>query len=184
MIRLKQDYKERVAPALMNEQNYQNIMQVPRVQKIVVNIGLGEALQNSKAIDAAVNDVRIITGQQPVVTRAKKSVANFRLRAGMPVGVKVTLRGAKMWYFLDRLINIALPRQRDFRGISADSFDGHGNYSLGLREQLVFPEIDYDKIDRLRGMEITIVTTAMSDEEGRRLLTLLGMPFKKRGSRP
>lgn len=184
MIRLKQDYKERVTPALMNEQNYQNIMQVPRLQKIVVNIGLGEALQNSKAIDAAVNDVRIITGQQPVVTRAKKSVANFRLRAGVPVGVKVTLRGAKMWYFLDRLINIALPRQRDFRGISADSFDGHGNYSLGLREQLVFPEIDYDKIDRLRGMEITIVTTAMSDEEGRRLLTLLGMPFKKRGSRP
>ena len=184
MIRLKQDYRERVAPALMNEQNYQNIMQVPRLKKIVVNIGLGEALQNSKAIDAAVNDVRIITGQQPVVTRAKKSVANFRLRAGMPVGVKVTLRGAKMWYFLDRLINIALPRQRDFRGISADSFDGHGNYSLGLREQLVFPEIDYDKIDRLRGMEITIVTTAMSDEEGRRLLTLLGMPFKKRGSRP
>jgi large subunit ribosomal protein L5 len=184
MIRLKQDYKERVAPALMNEQNYENIMQVPRFQKIVVNIGLGEALQNSKAIDAAVNDVRIITGQQPVVTKAKKSVANFRLRAGMPVGVKVTLRGAKMWYFLDRLINIALPRQRDFRGISADSFDGHGNYSLGLREQLVFPEIDYDKIDRLRGMEITIVTTAMSDEEGRRLLTLLGMPFKKRGSRP
>ena len=142
MIRLKQDYKERVAPALMNDQNYENIMQVPRLKKIVVNIGLGEALQNSKAIDAAVNDVRIITGQQPVVTRAKKSVANFRLRAGMPVGVKVTLRGAKMWYFLDRLINIALPRQRDFRGISADSFDGRGNYSLGLREQLVFPEID------------------------------------------
>lgn len=184
MIRLKQDYKERVALALMDEQNYKNIMQVPRLKKIVVNIGLGEALQNSKAIDAAVNDLRIVTGQQPVVTRAKKSVANFRLRAGMPVGVKVTLRGAKMWYFLDRLINIALPRQRDFRGISADSFDGHGNYSLGLREQLVFPEIDYDKIDRLRGMEITIVTTAMSDEEGRRLLTLLGMPFKKRGSRP
>ncbi len=154
-------------------------MQVPRVTKIVINIGMGEALTNSNAIKAAINDLRIITGQQPVVTKARISVANFRLRQGVPVGVKVTLRGEKMWNFLDRLLNVALPRQRDFRGIPADSFDGRGNYTLGLREQLAFPEINYDKIDRLRGMEITIVTTAQTDEQGRRLLTLFGMPFKK-----
>ena len=179
MPRLKEEYKTRIVPALKSDLALKNIMQVPRLKKIVVNIGLGEALTNSNAIKAAVNDLTIITGQQPVVTRARISVANFRLRKGVPVGVKVTLRGTKMWNFLDRLIQVALPRQRDFRGISADSFDGRGNYTLGLREQLAFPEINYDKIDRLRGMEITIVTTAQTDHEGRRLLTLLGMPFKK-----
>jgi large subunit ribosomal protein L5 len=178
--RTKQDYKDRVVPALMTEFGFKNVMRVPRVEKIVVNIGMGEALQNANALEAATRDISIITGQKPVITRAKKSVANFRLREGQAVGIKVTLRGAKMWSFLDRLMNAALPRQRDFQGISADAFDGHGNYTLGLREQLVFPEIDYDKIDRLRGMEITIVTTADNDEEGRRLLSLLGMPFKKR----
>ena len=179
MPRLKEEYKTRIVPALKSDLALKNIMQVPRLKKIVVNIGLGEALTNSNAIKAAVNDLTIITGQQPVVTRARISVANFRLRKGVPVGVKVTLRGTKMWNFLDRLIQVALPRQRDFRGISADSFDGRGNYTLGLREQLAFPEINYDKIDRLRGMEITIVTTGRTDHEGRRLLTLLGMPFKK-----
>ena len=178
MARLKQEYQTRIVPALKKDLALENIMQVPRVQKIVVNIGMGEALTNSNAIKAAIGDVRTITGQQPVVTRARVSVANFRLRQGMPVGVKVTLRGEKMWNFLDRLMNVALPRQRDFRGIPADSFDGRGNYTLGLREQLVFPEINYDKIDRLRGMEITIVTSAQTDHQGRRLLTLLGMPFK------
>lgn len=182
MARLKQDYRDRVVPALMGELSYRNIMQVPRLQKVVVNIGMGEALTNSNAIEAAARDLGIITGQKPVVTRAKKSVANFRLRQGQPIGVKVTLRGERMWNFMDRLMNVALPRQRDFRGISPDSFDGRGNYTLGLSEQLAFPEIDYDKIDRLRGMEITIVTSAQTDEEGRRLLTLLGMPFKQRGS--
>jgi large subunit ribosomal protein L5 len=166
---------------MMEEFAFENPMEVPRVEKVVLNIGLGEALTNANAIEAASRDLSIITGQRPVVTRAKKSVANFRLRAGQPIGVKVTLRGDKMWSFLDRLINIALPRQRDFRGISPDSFDGRGNYTLGLSEQLSFPEIDYDQIDRLRGMEITIVTSAQTDEEGRRLLTLLGMPFKQRG---
>ncbi len=178
--RLEQIYKERVVPALMEEFKYKNIMQVPRIEKIVVNIGLGEALQNAKALEHAVEDLATITGQRPVITRAKKSIANFRLRAGQPIGVKVTLRGERMWSFLDRLMNVALPRQRDFRGVSPDSFDGHGNYTLGLREQLVFPEIDYDKIDKIRGMEITIVTTAETDEEGRRLLALLGMPFRQR----
>jgi len=177
--RLEQIYKERVVPALMDEFKYKNIMQVPRIEKIVVNIGLGEALQNAKALEHAVEDLATITGQRPVITRAK-SIANFRLRAGQPIGVKVTLRGERMWSFLDRLMNVALPRQRDFRGVSPDSFDGHGNYTLGLREQLVFPEIDYDKIDKIRGMEITIVTTAETDEEGRRLLALLGMPFRQR----
>ena len=177
---LRQRYHDDVVPALQREFTYANSMQIPRVEKVVVNIGLGEAIANAKALDAAVGDLTTITGQKPIVTRAKKSVANFRLRAGMPVGVKVTLRGEKMWSFLDRLMNVALPRQRDFRGISPDSFDGRGNYTLGLTEQLIFPEIDYDTIDRLRGMEITIVTSAQTDEEGRRLLTLLGMPFKTR----
>ena len=179
--RLKHDYTERIAPSLLGDLNLQNPMQAPRLQKLVINIGMGEALTNANSVEAATRDLATITGQKPVVTRAKKSVANFRLREGVPIGVKVTLRGEKMWNFLDRLINVALPRQRDFRGISPDSFDGRGNYTLGLSEQLLFPEIDYDKIDRLRGMEITIVTSAKSDEEGRRLLTLLGMPFRTRG---
>lgn len=178
--RTKQDYHDRVAPALMNEFGFTNLMRVPRVNKVVINIGMGEALQDAKSLEAATRDLGIITGQKPVTTRAKKSVANFRLREGQAVGIKVTLRGPKMWAFLDRLINVALPRQRDFQGISADAFDGRGNYTLGLREQLVFAEIDYDKIDRLRGMEITIVTTADNDEEGRRLLSLMGMPFKRK----
>lgn len=183
MARLQQDYRERVVPALVDEFEYSNVMEAPRVKKIVVNIGMGEALTNSNALEAASRDLSIITGQRPVITRAKRSVSNFRLREGMPIGIKVTLRGEKMWAFLDRLINVALPRQRDFRGISADAFDGRGNYTLGLTEQLVFPEIDYDEIDRLRGMEVTIVTSAQTDEEGRRLLTLLGMPFRTRATR-
>jgi large subunit ribosomal protein L5 len=180
MPRLKDLYREQVMPTLQKELGYRNVMQVPRLEKIVVNVGMGEALQNAKALDAAVQDITIITGQQPIVTRARKSIASFKLREGNPIGVKVTLRGNRMWDFLDRLCNIALPRQRDFRGISPDSFDGRGNYSLGLQEQLVFPEIDYDKIDRIRGMEITIVTTAQTDEEGFHLLRLLGMPFRGR----
>jgi len=178
MPRLKDLYLEQIVPALHKELGYENVMQVPRLEKIVVNVGLGEALQNAKALDAAVGDITIITGQRPIVTRARKSIASFKLREGNPIGVKVTLRGDRMWNFLDRLCNVALPRQRDFRGISPDSFDGRGNYSLGLREQLVFPEIDYDKIDKIRGMEITIVTTAGTDEEGFQLLRHLGMPFK------
>lgn len=166
---------------MMREFNYRNVMQVPRLVKIVVNIGLGEALENAKALDAASNDLAIITGQKPIITRAKKSIASFRLRAGNPIGVKVTLRGNRMYDFLDRLMNVALPRQRDFRGVSPDAFDGRGNYTLGLREQLAFPEISYDSIDRLRGLEVTIVTTAKTDEEGRRLLQLLGMPFAQPG---
>jgi large subunit ribosomal protein L5 len=180
MPRLKELYLEQVVPALQKELAYDNVMQVPRLEKIVVNIGLGEALQNAKALDAAVQDLMTITGQRPIVTRARKSIASFKLRAGNPIGAKVTLRGGRMWDFLDRLCNVALPRQRDFRGISADSFDGRGNYSLGLREQLVFPEIDYDSIDKIRGMEITIVTTAETDVEGFHLLRHLGMPFKGR----
>lgn len=180
MPRLKDLYYEQVVPALQKELAYENVMQVPRLNKIVVNIGLGEALQNAKALDAAVQDVTIITGQKPIVTRARKSIASFKLREGNPIGVKVTLRGSRMWDFLDRLCNVALPRQRDFRGISPDSFDGRGNYSLGLREQLVFPEIDYDSIDKIRGMEITMVTSAQTDEEGYHLLRHLGMPFKAR----
>lgn len=178
--RLKDRYWQEIVPALMTEFSYANVMQVPRVTKISVNIGLGEALQNSKAIDAASRDLSIITGQKAIVTRAKKSIATFKLREGMPIGAKVTLRGARMWEFLDRLINIALPGQRDFRGISPDSFDGRGNYTLGLREQLVFPEINYDEVDKVRGMEITIVTSANSDEEARRLLALMDMPFQRR----
>jgi large subunit ribosomal protein L5 len=171
-------YKDEVVPALQNEFGYTNVNQVPRVNKVVVNIGLGEALQNAKALENASNDLSIITGQRPIITRAKKSIATFKLREGNPIGLKVTLRGNRMWDFLDRLLNISLARQRDFRGVSPDSFDGRGNYSLGLAEQLVWPEIDYDKIDKIRGMEINIVTTAKTDEEGQRLLAMLGMPFK------
>jgi len=164
----------------MKEFGYRNIMEVPRIQKVVINIGMGEALDNPKALDFAVQDLATITGQRPVITRARKSIAGFKLRAGRPIGVMVTLRGERMWAFLDRLFNIALPRQRDFRGVPDSSFDGRGNYTLGLREQLLFPEIDYDKIDKIRGMEITIVTTAKTDREARRLLELLGMPFRRR----
>ena len=180
MPRLKDLYREHVVPTLQKELGYQNVMQVPRLEKIVVNVGVGEALQNAKALDATVEDIMIITGQRPIVTRARKSIAAFKLRVGNPIGVRVTLRGNRMWDFLDRLCNIALPRQRDFRGISPDAFDGRGNYSLGLREQLVFPEILYDKIDKIRGLEIIIVTTAQTDEEGFHLLRHLGMPFKGR----
>ena len=164
-------------PALRTEFGYKNVMQVPRLEKIVVNIGLGEALANAKAIDAAVGDLSLITGQRPVVTKAKKSIATFKVREGNPIGAKVTLRGARMWEFLERLTRVALPRIRDFRGVSGKAFDGRGNYTLGLKEQLSFPEIEFDKIDRLRGLEVTIVTTAKSDEESKRLLALLGMPF-------
>jgi len=178
---LKERYLDEVVPNLMKTLNMSNIMQVPRVQKVVINIGLGEALENAKVIDAAVNDINQITGQRPVVTKAKTSIANFKLREGLSIGAKVTLRGEKMWAFLDRLMNVALPRVRDFRGISPNSFDGRGNYTMGLREQLVFPEIDYDKIDKVRGMELTIVTTAENDDHGRQLLQMLGMPFRKEG---
>jgi len=174
---LRQRYQEEVVPALQKEFGYDNVMQVPRLSKIVVNIGLGEALTNAKALDAATSDLAIITGQKPVVTRARRSIAQFRVRTGNPIGAKVTLRGERMWDFLERLTRLALPRIRDFRGVPSRSFDGRGNYSLGLREQLAFPEIDYDKIDRLRGLEISIVTTAENDEESKRLLQLLGMPF-------
>lgn len=177
---VKERYEE-IVPDLMKTLNLGNIMHVPRIQKIVVNIGVGEALENAKALEAAVGDLIKITGQKPIITRARKSIASFKLREGNPIGTKVTLRGQRMWAFLDRLMNIALPRVRDFRGISPDSFDGRGNYTLGLREQLVFPEIEYDKIDKLRGLEVTIVTTATTDEEGRELLRMLGMPFRKEG---
>jgi large subunit ribosomal protein L5 len=175
---LRRRYLEEAVPGLQREFNYPNPMQIPRLDKVVVNIGLGEAIQNAKALDAAVRDLALITGQKPVVTRAKRSIAQFRLRTGMPIGAKVTLRGLRMYDFLERTMRLALPRIRDFRGIPVRSFDGRGNFSLGLREQLVFPEIDYDKIDRLRGLEISIVTTARTDEEGRKLLELLGMPFQ------
>jgi len=175
---LQTRYREEVVPVLVDEFQYKNPMQVPGVKKVVINIGVGEAAETAKALDGAIEDLRIITGQQPIVTRAKKSIANFKLREGRAIGVKVTLRGEKMWALLDRLINIALPRIRDFRGIPG-KMDGRGNYTVGLREQLVFPEIDFDKIDKVRGMEITIVTTADTDEEGRRLLKLLNMPFQE-----
>jgi large subunit ribosomal protein L5 len=182
MSHIMQDrYKNEVAPALFREMKYKNVMQVPRISKVVVNVGVGEALDNAKALDAAVGDVVKITGQKPVITKARKSIANFKLREGRAIGVKVTLRGERMWSFLDRLMNVALPRVRDFRGVSADSFDGRGNYTLGLQEQLVFPEIEYDKIDKLRGLEISIITTARNDDEARRMLQMLGMPFKKDG---
>jgi len=177
--RLKQKYQREVVPALQKEFNYKNPMQIPAVHKVVVNIGMGEAIQNAKAMDAAVSDLAVITGQRPVITRARRSVATFKLREGMQIGCMVTLRGERMFYFLDKLMNVALPRLRDFQGVSPEAFDGRGNYTLGLREQLVFPEIDYDKVDKVRGMEVSIVTTARSDEEGRQLLRLMGMPFKK-----
>src|SRR5689334_2329001 len=176
---LKEKYRQEVAPALQKEFSYKNVMQTPGVAKVVVNIGMGEVIQNAKAMDFAVADLAAITGQRPVITRAKRSVAAFKLREGMQIGCMVTLRGDRMYYFLEKVINVALPRIRDFHGISPDAFDGRGNYTLGLREQLVFPEIDYDKVDKLRGMEVSIVTTAHTDQEGRRLLSLLGMPFKK-----
>lgn len=178
MARLLEYYRREVVPALLREFGYRNIMQVPRLHKIVVNIGVGEAIQNARALDAAVHDLRLITGQQPVVRRAKRSVAAFKVRTGMPIGVSVTLRGRRMYEFLDRLINIAIPRIRDFRGLSSKSFDGRGNYTIGLREQLVFPEIVYDEIDRLRGLEVSIITTAKSDAEAKALLARLGMPFR------
>ena len=178
---LKKLYQDEVAPALMQKFGYKSTMQIPRLEKIVVNVGCSEARENAKVLDAVVNDLTTITGQKAVITKAKKSVANFKLREGMPIGAKVTLRGNKMWEFLDRLFNVALPRVRDFRGISADSFDGRGNYALGIKEQLIFPEIEYDKIDKIRGMDIVICTTAKTDEEAKELLTLLGAPFTTNG---
>jgi large subunit ribosomal protein L5 len=183
MYTIQERYNTEVREQLMREFSLANVMQVPRVEKVVVNVGVGSETQtDSKALDAAVHDLTIITGQKPVVAKARKSISNFKLREGKPIGVKVTLRGQRMWAFLDRLMNVALPRVRDFRGVPAEAFDGRGNYTLGLREQLVFPEIDYDKIDKLRGLEITVVTTAQNDEQGRRLLQLLGMPFSKKGA--
>ncbi len=179
MNKLKQRYQEEIAPALFKALNLTNVMQIPAPKKVVVNIGLGEAMDNPKALEAAVADMTQITGQKPVITKARKSIANFKLREGRSIGAKVTLRGEKMWSFLDRLMNIVLPRVRDFRGVSADAFDGRGNYTLGLREQLIFPEIEYDKIDKIRGMEITIVTNAPSDDQAAMLLQMLGMPFRK-----
>lgn len=180
-IQMRDTYKEEIAPALMEDLGLTNAMQVPKIMKVVVNIGMGEAMDNPKMLEAAAADVQSITGQRPVITKAKKSIANFKLREGRAIGVKVTLRGEKMWAFLDRLINVALPRTRDFRGVPDNSFDGRGNYTLGLHEQLIFPEIVYDKIDKVRGMEITIVTTAETDDHARRLLAKLGMPFAKEG---
>lgn len=180
MNRLQEKYNSEVVPALSKAFEYKNIMQVPRVEKVVVNIGLGEAMDNPKALEAAVNDLTIITGQKPVMTKARKSIANFKLREGRLIGTKVTLRGDRMWAFLDRLMSTALPRVRDFRGVSANAFDGRGNYTLGLKDQLIFPEIEYDKIDKLRGMEVTIVTTAKNDNQARAMLQLLGMPFSKK----
>ncbi|MDH3942953.1 MAG: 50S ribosomal protein L5 [Anaerolineae bacterium] len=179
--RLKERYDKEIVPALLEVLALENVMQVPRLEKVVLNIGVGEALDNAKALDHAVEDMSIIAGQKPVVTRARKSIANFKLREGRAIGVKVTLRGERLWSFLDRLMNIALPRMRDFRGVSPDSFDGRGNYTMGFREQLVFPEIEYDKIDQVRGFELTIVTSAKNDDEGRALLSMLGMPFKREG---
>ena len=179
MARLKVKYTEEVAPALFKKVGYKSTMQIPRIDKVVVNVGCGEARDNAKILEAVCNDLGTITGQKAVVTIAKKSVANFKLREGMPVGAKVTLRGDKMWEFLDRLFNVALPRVRDFRGINANAFDGRGNYALGIKEQLIFPEIDYDKIDKIRGMDVVICTTAQTDEEARELLTLVGAPFER-----
>ncbi len=178
--RLKERYRQEVVSALMKEFGYANVMQVPRLEKIVVNVGLGEAIQNPKALDSAAEDVATITGQKPVITRAKKSIANFKVRAGMPIGATVTVRGDRMYELFDRMVNAALPRIRDFQGVSLYSFDGRGNYSLGIKEQMIFPEIDYDKIDRIRGFQVTLVTTAETDEEGKRLLELMGMPFARR----
>ena len=180
MNRMQEKYNNEVVPALRKAFDFRNVMQVPRIQKVVVNIGAGEALDNPKALEAAVSDLTIITGQKPVTTKARKSIANFKLREGRLIGTKVTLRGDRMWSFLDRLMNTALPRVRDFRGVSGNAFDGRGNYTLGLRDQLIFPEIEYDKIDKLRGMEVTIVTTAKNDDQARTMLQLLGMPFSKK----
>ena len=177
--RLKQRFRDEIAPALMREFSYRNAMQVPRVEKVVVNIGLGEATQDAKALDSAAQDLAIITGQKAVITRAKRSIANFKIREGNPIGLTVTVRGDRMWEFMDRLLNAALPRIRDFRGVSRNAFDGRGNFSLGVREQLIFPEIEYDKVERVRGFQINIITSANTDEEGARLLELLGMPFSR-----
>lgn len=179
MNKLKEQFQTEMVPALQEALNLENVMQVPQIKKVVINIGMGEALDNPKALDAAVSDLSQITGQKPVITKARVSIANFKLREGRAIGVKVTLRGERMWSFLDRLVNIVLPRVRDFRGVSRDAFDGRGNYTLGLREQLIFPEIEYDKIDKIRGMEITIVTSARTDEQAAQLLEMLGMPFRK-----
>jgi large subunit ribosomal protein L5 len=179
MSRLRERYKKEVAPRLMELYGYKNIMQVPRLEKIALNIGVGEAIQDAKALEAAERDLVAISGQHPVITRAKKSIAAFRLRSGMPIGLKVTLRGERMYHFFDKLVNVVLARMREFRGVSPKSFDGRGNYTLGLKEQLIFPEIDYDKIDKVRGLEVSIITTAKTDEEGRHLLELLGMPFAR-----
>lgn len=179
MNHMRERYQKEVAPALMKTLGITNVMQIPSVKKVVVNIGMGEALDNPKALDAAVADLTAITGQKPVITKARKSIANFKLREGRAIGTTVTLRGEKMWAFLDRLMNIVLPRVRDFRGVPTESFDGRGNYTLGLREQIIFPEIEYDKVDKVRGMEITIVTTATSDDQAAALLQMLGMPFRK-----
>ena len=177
--RMKERYLQEIAPGLMQKFNYTTVMQVPKIEKIVINMGVGDAVQNSKVLDSAVSDLQLIAGQKPVITRAKKSIAGFKLRENMPIGVKVTLRGERMYYFLDKLFNVTLPRVRDFRGVSSKAFDGRGNYTLGLKEQLIFPEIEYDKVDKVRGMDIVIVTTAKTDEESRELLTQLGMPFVK-----
>ncbi|MBW8350628.1 50S ribosomal protein L5 [Bacillus sp. IITD106] len=179
MNRLKEKYQKEVTPALMSKFNYKSIMEVPKIEKIVINMGVGDAVQNAKVLDNAVEELSLITGQKPVVTRAKNSIAGFRLREGMPIGAKVTLRGERMYEFFDKLVSVSLPRVRDFRGISKKAFDGRGNYTLGVREQLIFPEIDYDKVSKVRGMDIVIVTTAKTDEEARELLTAFGMPFQK-----
>ncbi|MBR1743310.1 MAG: 50S ribosomal protein L5 [Lachnospiraceae bacterium] len=179
MNRLKETYQKEIIDAMMKKFGYKNVMQVPKLEKIVINMGIGEAKENSKILDAAMAELATITGQKAVVTRAKHSIANFKLREGMPIGCKVTLRGDKMYAFLDRLVNLALPRVRDFRGVNPDAFDGRGNYALGIKEQLIFPEIEYDKVDKVRGMDVIVVTTARTDEEARELLTQFGMPFKK-----
>jgi large subunit ribosomal protein L5 len=179
MSALKEKYRKEVVPRLVELYGYKNIMQVPRLEKVALNIGLGEAIQDAKALEAAERDLVAISGQHPVITRAKKSIAAFRLRAGMPIGLKVTLRGERMYHFFDKLVNVALPRMREFRGVPPNSFDGRGNYTLGLKEQIIFPEIDYDKIDKVRGLEVSIITTANTDDEGRHLLELLGMPFAR-----
>ncbi|SEP08816.1 50S ribosomal protein L5 [Paenibacillus sp. OV219] len=178
-VRMKDRFLNEITPALMQKFNYSTVMQVPKIEKVVINMGVGEAVSNSKVLDAAVEDMRLIAGQKPVVTRSKKSIAGFKLRENMPIGVKVTLRGERMYYFLDKLFNVTLPRVRDFRGVSNKAFDGRGNYTLGLKEQLIFPEIEYDKVDKVRGMDVVIVTTAKTDEEARELLTQMGMPFTK-----
>ncbi|SDE58047.1 large subunit ribosomal protein L5 [Paenibacillus sp. UNCCL117] len=177
--RMKDRFLNEVTPSLIQKFNYTTVMQVPKIEKVVINMGVGEAVSNSKVLDTAVSDLQLISGQKPVITRAKKSIAGFKLRENMPIGVKVTLRGERMYHFLDKLFNVALPRVRDFRGVSTKAFDGRGNYTLGLKEQLIFPEIEYDKVDKVRGMDIVIVTTAKTDEESRELLTQLGMPFTK-----